>query len=123
MAFIRNLGGLAAFALTLTAACGDNLKPPAEDAAPPPIDAPRRSAATAWSRAARTCDDGDQVADAVCGATCRFTCGNGVVDEGFGELCDTGIASRAPARARPRATTAWLVPPDVLAGRVARRNV
>ena len=48
MAFIRNLGGLAAFALTLTAACGDNLKPPAEDAAPPPIDATR------WGAPARS---------------------------------------------------------------------
>lgn len=93
MAFIRNLGGLAAFALTLTAACGDNLKPPAEDAAPPPIDAPPTICGNGTVEGAEECDDGDQVADAICSADCHFTCGNGVVDDGFGELCDTGIAS------------------------------
>ncbi len=93
MAFIRNLGGLAAFALTLTAACGDNLKPPAEDAAPPPIDATPTICGNAMVEGSEECDDGDQVADAICSADCHFTCGNGVVDDSFGEACDTGIAS------------------------------
>ena len=39
------------------------------------------------------CDDGDKDADASCDGNCHYTCGNGVVDDGFGELCDTGIAS------------------------------
>ncbi|MBK7076887.1 MAG: hypothetical protein IPH44_31810 [Myxococcales bacterium] len=93
MAFIRNLGGLAAFALTLTAACGDNLKPPAEDAAPPPIDATPTICGNGTVEGSEECDDENQVADAVCTADCHFTCGNGVVDDGFGEVCDTGIAS------------------------------
>jgi len=93
MAFIRNLGGLAAFALTFAAACGDNLKPPAEDAAPPPIDATPAICGNGMVEGSEECDDGDQVADAICSADCHFTCGNGTVDEGFGELCDTGIAS------------------------------
>ncbi|MBL8624373.1 MAG: hypothetical protein JNK64_23905 [Myxococcales bacterium] len=93
MAFVRNLGGIAAFALTLLAACGDNLKPPAEDAAPPPIDATPSVCGNAMVEGSEECDDGDQVADAICSADCHFTCGNGVVDDGFGEVCDTGIAS------------------------------
>jgi|JI10StandDraft_1071094.scaffolds.fasta_scaffold03508_9 cysteine-rich repeat protein len=115
MAFIRNLGGLAAFALTLTAACGDNLKPPAEDAAPPPIDAPPTICGNGTVEGAEECDDGNQVEDAVCTATCRFTCGNGVVDEGFGELCDTGIAS-GPGACPSTCEDGMACTSDVLAG-------
>jgi cysteine-rich repeat protein len=115
MAFIRNLGGLAAFALTLTAACGDNLKPPAEDAAPPPIDATPSICGNGAVEGAEECDDGNQVEDAVCTATCRFTCGNGVVDEGFGELCDTGIAS-GPGACPSTCEDGMACTSDVLAG-------
>ena len=84
----------AAAALVLFAvACGDNLKPASDDAAPPPIDAPAAVCGDSVVGAGEDCDDGDQDADAVCGADCRFTCGNGVVDDGFGEVCDPGITA------------------------------
>ncbi|MBK9032871.1 MAG: hypothetical protein IPL61_16635 [Myxococcales bacterium] len=77
-------------------ACGDNLKPPADDAAVA-IDATPAVCGNGTVEVGEDCDDGDQVADAVCTDSCHFTCGNGVVDDGFGELCDTGIAAGAGA--------------------------
>ncbi|MCC6993517.1 MAG: hypothetical protein IT370_02695 [Deltaproteobacteria bacterium] len=43
------------------------------------------------------CDDGDEIADMICSATCRLTCGNGVVDTQFGETCDVSISTGAGA--------------------------
>jgi len=80
---------LAALALTV-AACGDNLKPDADAAS---IDGTTAVCGNALLEAGEGCDDGDLLADAVCGADCQLTCGNGIVDGSFGETCDPGIAS------------------------------
>ena len=90
-----HLGTFAAVAVALLAACGDNLKPVALDART--IDATSAVCGNAIVEAGEDCDDGDTTADAACDASCRFTCGNGVVDDGVGELCDTGIAGGAGA--------------------------
>lgn len=42
-----------------------------------------------------SCDDGDLVLDAVCDSGCKFTCGNGKLDDSVGETCDTAITSGA----------------------------
>ncbi len=97
MASTRWSCGPAALMFVLAAACGDNLKPPGDDAAPPPIDAPPAVCGNSQVEAGEDCDDGDQVADAVCTADCHFTCGDGVVEDTFGEACDTGIISGAGA--------------------------
>jgi cysteine-rich repeat protein len=76
----------------MAGACGDNLKPVGIDARA--IDAPPPAVCgNGTVEAGEDCDDGDQTADAVCDAACHFTCGNGVVDDGLGELCDPGIGS------------------------------
>ena len=72
------------------AGCGDNLKPTDPDAA---TDAPPAICGNNVVEAGEDCDDGDFITDAVCDDQCRFTCGNGDVDTGFGETCDVGIAS------------------------------
>ena len=74
------------------AACGDNL-PGAPDDAPPAGSV----CGNGVLEPGEDCDDGNNVADAECDAACRFTCGNGVIDTQFGEICDTGIASGAGA--------------------------
>ena len=48
-------------------------------------------------QAGEDCDDGTQVLDAICDAMCHFTCGNGILDDSVGELCETSIASGAGA--------------------------
>jgi cysteine-rich repeat protein len=68
------------------AACGDNL-------AKLSPDAPTATCGNLIVEPGEDCDDGDTTTDAVCDATCHFTCGNGVVDVDLGEMCDTGIAS------------------------------
>jgi hypothetical protein len=76
------------------AACGDNLRPATDDAA---VDGPAAICGDGVIGRGEDCDDGDTVADAICTATCRFTCGNGVVDDAVGELCDPGITAGAGA--------------------------
>lgn len=75
----------------VAASCGDNLKAQEPDAA---VDA--SAAALCGNNVIDTnedCDDGDQAAGPECDATCHFTCGNGVVEDTFGEVCDPGIFS------------------------------
>ena len=87
-----SLRGLGAALLVLAlVACGDNLRPSADAA--PPIDARPAICGNGMVEGDETCDDGDQVADAICGATCQVTCGNGSLDTEFGELCDPGVTS------------------------------
>src|SRR5512147_1857870 len=81
---------LLAAAVFAAASCGDNLKSHEDDAA---VDGPPAVCGNSAVEAGEDCDDGDTTADMVCDDTCHFTCGNGVVDGTFGELCDTGIAS------------------------------
>lgn len=83
---IQNLA-LCLFGASLAIACGDNLTPRQE------VDAPPGGCPNGEVDPGEDCDDGNAVADAVCDETCHFTCGNGRVDDGFGELCDTGITS------------------------------
>ncbi len=71
----------------LLVACGDNHKLAPPDAAPSII------CGNGVLEAGEECDDNDEVTDKICDATCKLTCGNGAVDDGVGELCDTGIAS------------------------------
>src|SRR4051812_15023544 len=74
----------------LAAGCGDNLHPAKQDAGV--VDATPSVCGNGVVEPGEECDDGDVTADAVCDADCRFTCGNGVVDDAFGETCDPGIA-------------------------------
>ncbi|MDX2087629.1 MAG: DUF4215 domain-containing protein [Kofleriaceae bacterium] len=39
------------------------------------------------------CDDGDREPDVVCDGSCRFTCGNGALEDADGEVCDPGITT------------------------------
>lgn len=71
--------------VALLVACGDNLKHT------PPDEVPI-ICGNGILEEGEQCDDDDDLKDNVCDATCRFTCGNGVVDTDVGELCDTGIA-------------------------------
>lgn len=48
-------------------------------------------------QAGEDCDDGNQVLDTLCDAACHFTCGNGLLDDTVGELCETTITSGAGA--------------------------
>jgi cysteine-rich repeat protein len=73
-------------AVLASAACGDNL-------AKLSPDAPTATCGNLIVEPGEDCDDGDTTTDAVCDATCHFTCGNGIVDVDLGETCDTGIAS------------------------------
>ncbi|HVV85096.1 MAG TPA: DUF4215 domain-containing protein [Kofleriaceae bacterium] len=84
---------LAAAVGLASAACGDNLHPEKLDGGTVAIDAPFHECGNGTVEPGEECDDGDTIADMVCDATCHFTCGNGVVDDALGELCDTGIAS------------------------------
>lgn len=86
---IQNLA-LCLFSAALVIACGDNLTPRQEVDAPP---TPPAVCPNGMVEAGEDCDDGDMIADVTCDETCRFTCGNGRVDDTLGELCDTGIAS------------------------------
>ena len=73
-------------------ACGGKDKPddgPEIDAAPPPT----AQCGDGVVEGDEQCDDGNTLPDATCDAECRFSCGNGVVEEAFGEACDTGITS------------------------------
>ncbi len=90
---LRLLVSLCAAGLALVA-CGDNLRPATEDAAG---DGPIAICGDGVIGRGEDCDDGDTLADAVCTATCTFTCGNGVLDDAFGERCDPGITSGAGA--------------------------
>ncbi|MEZ4402784.1 MAG: DUF4215 domain-containing protein [Kofleriaceae bacterium] len=114
MTSTRHWRGLAVATLTLLlAACGDNLKPPAEDA-DAAVDAAAGVCGNGTVEAGEDCDDGDQVADAVCDAACHFTCGDGIVQAEFGELCDPGAAG---AGACPTACDDGMAcTADVLAG-------
>lgn len=76
----------AAFVLS----CGDNIVPQQEVDAPP---APMPVCPNGAVEGDEDCDDGDMIADVVCDEACRFTCGNGRVDDTLGETCDTGIGS------------------------------
>jgi cysteine-rich repeat protein len=77
---------LSIVAIALLVACGDNIKPEVPDVVP-------IICGNGVLEAGEDCDDDDAIKDNVCDATCRFTCGNGVVDDDVGELCDTGVAS------------------------------
>ena len=88
---IRNLA-LCLFGAALVVACGDNLTPtPQQDVDAPPT--PPAVCPNGMVEAGEDCDDGDMIADVTCDESCRFTCGNGRVDDTLGELCDTGITS------------------------------
>lgn len=76
-------------------ACGDNFKPKFDNNTTG--DAPVVICGNGLVEGNEQCDDDDELADAVCTADCRFTCGNGVVDTEFGEACDIGIESGAGA--------------------------
>jgi len=82
-----------ALAIFLITACGDNIRPQ-QDAGSDAIPA---RCGNFIVEPGEECDDGDIADDEVCDATCKLTCGNGVVDDAFGETCDTGIASGAGA--------------------------
>lgn len=92
--------GMSRFVLVLCAAvaavaCGDNLKPSNPDAA---VDANQQAlCGNNVLDPNEDCDDGDQQTDTTCDNTCHFTCGNGMVEAAFGELCDPGIAAGAGA--------------------------
>ena len=75
--------------LALLISCGDNIKPERPDVI--------TICGNGVVEVGEQCDDDDTVKDPVCDASCRFTCGNGVVDDDMGELCDTGIASGSGA--------------------------
>src|SRR5688572_13628310 len=84
-----------AICAALAASCGDNLKPGGEDAA---VDANLIAlCGNNFVDPNEDCDDGDQAPDSVCDGTCHFTCGNGAVEDNFGEICDTGISGGAGA--------------------------
>jgi cysteine-rich repeat protein len=68
-------------------ACGDNNVPITTPDAVPTF------CGNGLLEAGEDCDDDDEMKDTVCDATCHFTCGNGVLDDDVGELCDTAIAS------------------------------
>jgi cysteine-rich repeat protein len=80
----------AAFAL---GACGDNKKA----GITPSPDGAVVICGNGLLEGDEQCDDDDTIADLVCTADCKLTCGNGVVDTMFGETCDTGVASGADA--------------------------
>ncbi len=79
---------LALVAVAALAACGDNLRPLEIDANLPVAQCPNGVV-----EPGEDCDDNDMITDFTCDDTCHFTCGNGVVDDTVGELCDTGINS------------------------------
>ncbi len=76
-----------AVGLVVLCACGDNIVPDVTPDAPPPRCGDNKI------DPGEDCDDGFALPDVTCDATCHFTCGNGVLDDTFGELCDPGIAS------------------------------
>jgi cysteine-rich repeat protein len=83
-------------AAVAAAGCGDNKRPAFEDAGTgvdAAADAFPHVCGNSVVEPGEDCDDGDQVTDTVCDSTCHFTCGNGVVDNTFGEICDTGIST------------------------------
>ena len=63
------------------------------DAAQPDAEVIVANCGDGFVDAPEQCDDGDEIADSICTATCRLVCGNGVVDTANGESCDIGIAS------------------------------
>jgi cysteine-rich repeat protein len=87
-AFSIVVGVVAAASL---AACGDNIK--LGTPGPEGPEGPSIACGDGVVQAGEDCDDADAAKDNVCDATCRFTCGNGVVDVDVGEQCDTAIAS------------------------------
>jgi cysteine-rich repeat protein len=82
---------LGVLGVAFTASCGDNIVPQQA------IDAPTQLCANGMVEGTEDCDDGDTVLDPTCDEACHFTCGNGRIDDAFGEQCDTGIASGAGA--------------------------
>jgi cysteine-rich repeat protein len=87
----RILRGVALFCVVIaTAACGDNIKL-ASDAAVP--DGKAAVCGNYQVEAGEDCDDGDRITDTICDSDCKYTCGNGVLDDTAGEACDTAIAT------------------------------
>jgi len=92
-----HLSRLLLVSLVLSAACGDN------NGAQGPIDAAVDASApiTCGNKMldpGEDCDDGDIAIDLKCTADCKYTCGNGKVDNvETGEKCDTGIKTGAGA--------------------------
>ncbi|HUQ07209.1 MAG TPA: DUF4215 domain-containing protein [Kofleriaceae bacterium] len=83
----------AVFVLVAGSGCGDNLVPEQE----PDAFVPPAACGNGVVDPGEDCDDGNVMPDNACDARCLFTCGNGTVDDTFGELCDTGIVSGAGA--------------------------
>ncbi len=83
--------------LVILAACGGNDAADGGDDdspdAPLPDSQPPATCGNGVVEGDEQCDDGDTETDNVCDATCRSTCGNGSLDDGVGETCDTGIAT------------------------------
>ena len=79
--------GIAVF-LVWASACGDNKVPATQDAG---MDVEPARCGNFKLEAGEECDDGDIGLDELCDATCKITCGNGVVDTTVGEVCDTGL--------------------------------
>ena len=77
------------------AACGDNIKLGSDGGTDGPTGGGR--CGNGAVEGTEECDDGDVVTDVSCDSTCRLTCGNGTVDDGVGETCDTGLSGSCPA--------------------------
>ena len=80
--------------LLVVVACGDNVRPAQQDAGPG-VEPAR--CGNFKLETGEQCDDGDVGLDEFCDPLCQLTCGNGVVNDTVGELCDTGIATGAGA--------------------------
>lgn len=105
-----------AFLVLSVAACGDNrIHSQADGGVDAPPDTVAATCGNGLVEQSEDCDDGNTDADPVCDASCRFTCGNGVVDADFDEACDTSIATGTGA-CPTACTDSDACTSDVLAG-------
>lgn len=66
---------------------------PRSDTALVDTNAPHAVCGNGITETGEDCDDGDEIADVICSATCHFTCGDGTVDAELGERCDIAITT------------------------------
>jgi cysteine-rich repeat protein len=110
-----SLAFVVACSLSFLAACGNkNSENP--DGPPPAPDMRTNTCGNEVIEPPEDCDDGNTQTDAICTEDCRFTCGNGALDDTFGELCDPGIAAGNPGACPADCDDQMACTSDVLSG-------
>ena len=113
---MRGSPALVVVCLALAAGCSNKNNGDNPDAPPPAPDMRTSTCPNEVVEPPEDCDDGNTQTDAICDENCRFTCGNGNLDDTFGEICDPGIPAGNPGECPTTCDDQMACTSDIMSG-------